>query len=246
MQKVSIIDVWLVSKYTSDYLLALVALEGAHFPLISFLHTQQSVQRKEGRGVLFFTNALLKGNFTKMINLHLEYFLDKKNTRNSEQPCLSVLQSFTNSMGSALSPSASGLCLANWGVCMLSPLFVIPVTLLSMFFHAQPAAFGIFSWWPHCLVPRASRWVVWWWGGRGPVPADIHSICQRHLTSKSAIIHKISEIVPQLVGQLVYFMFIINNRTSFHLWWKGNWLKHQRVSKYYENDCSYHLPFGLM
>ena len=32
-------------------------------------------------------------------------------------------------------------------------------------------------------------------------------------------------------------MFISNNRASFHLWWKENLVKHQRVSKYYENDC---------
>ena len=37
--------------------------------------------------------------------------------------------------------------------------------------------------------------------------------------------------------QLMYVMFINNNRTSFHLWWKGNLIKHQKVSKYYENDC---------
>ena len=32
-------------------------------------------------------------------------------------------------------------------------------------------------------------------------------------------------------------MFIINNCASFHLWWKENLVIHQRVSKYYENDC---------
>ena len=36
--------------------------------------------------------------------------------------------------------------------------------------------------------------------------------------------------------QLVYTIFISNNRASFHLWWKENLVKHQRVSKYYEND----------
>ena len=34
-------------------------------------------------------------------------------------------------------------------------------------------------------------------------------------------------------------MFISNNRASFHLWWKENLVKHQKVSKYYENDCTY-------
>ena len=33
-------------------------------------------------------------------------------------------------------------------------------------------------------------------------------------------------------------MFISNNSTSFHLWCKENFVKHQKVSKYYENDCS--------
>ena len=37
--------------------------------------------------------------------------------------------------------------------------------------------------------------------------------------------------------QLVYTMFISNNRPSFHLWWKENLAKLQQVSKYYEKDC---------
>ena len=32
-------------------------------------------------------------------------------------------------------------------------------------------------------------------------------------------------------------MFITNNRATLHLWWKENLVKHQKVSKYYENDC---------
>ena len=32
-------------------------------------------------------------------------------------------------------------------------------------------------------------------------------------------------------------MFISNNRVSFHLWWKENLSKHQKVSKYYESGC---------
>ena len=32
-------------------------------------------------------------------------------------------------------------------------------------------------------------------------------------------------------------MFISNNRASFYLWWKENLVIHQKVSKYYENDC---------
>ena len=45
-----------------------------------------------------------------------------------------------------------------------------------------------------------------------------------------------SWVVRQLVRQLVYTVFISNNRASFHLWWKQNLVKHQKVSKYYEND----------
>ena len=37
--------------------------------------------------------------------------------------------------------------------------------------------------------------------------------------------------------QLVYTMFISNNRPSFHLWWKKNLVKHWKVSKYYETNC---------
>ena len=37
--------------------------------------------------------------------------------------------------------------------------------------------------------------------------------------------------------QLVCTMFISNNHASFHLWRKGCLEKHQRVSKYFENDC---------
>ena len=28
-----------------------------------------------------------------------------------------------------------------------------------------------------------------------------------------------------------------NNRPSFHLWRRKNLVKHEKVSKYYENDC---------
>ena len=39
--------------------------------------------------------------------------------------------------------------------------------------------------------------------------------------------------------QLLYTMFISNNRTSFHLWRKENLIKNQKVSKCYENDCGW-------
>ena len=34
-------------------------------------------------------------------------------------------------------------------------------------------------------------------------------------------------------------MYISNNQASLHFWSKENLIKHQKVSKYYENDCSY-------
>ena len=39
-------------------------------------------------------------------------------------------------------------------------------------------------------------------------------------------------------------MFISNNRASFHLWWKKNLVKNQKVSKYYENDCRFNDIFS--
>ena len=33
-------------------------------------------------------------------------------------------------------------------------------------------------------------------------------------------------------------MFITNNQPLFQLWWKENLVKHQKVSKYYDHDCS--------
>ena len=35
----------------------------------------------------------------------------------------------------------------------------------------------------------------------------------------------------------MYTMFMSNNRALFRLWGKENLVKHQKVSKYYENDC---------
>ena len=45
-----------------------------------------------------------------------------------------------------------------------------------------------------------------------------------------------SLVVRQLVGQLVYTMFINNNDVSFYLRLKGNLLKHQRLSKSHDHD----------
>ena len=37
-------------------------------------------------------------------------------------------------------------------------------------------------------------------------------------------------------------MFISNNHTSFHLWWKENLVKHQKVLKHYGNDWCFKTP----
>ena len=37
------------------------------------------------------------------------------------------------------------------------------------------------------------------------------------------------------MSQIVYIMFITNSRALFQLWRKENLVKHQKVSKYYEN-----------
>ena len=42
--------------------------------------------------------------------------------------------------------------------------------------------------------------------------------------------------------QLVNTVFISNNCPSFHLWWKENFVKHRKVSKYCETDCG--LRYG--
>ena len=47
-------------------------------------------------------------------------------------------------------------------------------------------------------------------------------------------------VVRQLVGQLLYTMFIMPFITSFHLWWKENLLKYPKLSKYCDHDCTYH------
>ena len=39
--------------------------------------------------------------------------------------------------------------------------------------------------------------------------------------------------------QLVYILFITNNCASFHLWWKENLVKHQKVLQYYFHDRRY-------
>ena len=50
-----------------------------------------------------------------------------------------------------------------------------------------------------------------------------------------ASIDKISTLAGRL--QLVYTMFISNNRVSFDLWWKENLLRYKKISEFYENGC---------
>ena len=50
-----------------------------------------------------------------------------------------------------------------------------------------------------------------------------------------------SYVVRQLVRQLVYTRFVSNNCASFNLHWSQSLVKHQNISKYYENDCSFNL-----
>ena len=48
-------------------------------------------------------------------------------------------------------------------------------------------------------------------------------------------------VVRQIVRQLGYTMFIANNHTSFHLRWKENLVKYQKVLKYYVHGCNNRL-----
>ena len=40
-------------------------------------------------------------------------------------------------------------------------------------------------------------------------------------------------------------MFVTDNHDSFHFWWKENLIKHQKVSKYYDQDCRNKLPKAI-
>ena len=47
--------------------------------------------------------------------------------------------------------------------------------------------------------------------------------------------------------QFMYIMFITNNKASFHLWWKENIVKYQKVSKYnFQDSLQNVLPFVLL
>ena len=47
----------------------------------------------------------------------------------------------------------------------------------------------------------------------------------------------ISQAVRKRFRQLVYTVFLGNNRASLHFWGKENLVKQQKVLKHYENDC---------
>ena len=49
---------------------------------------------------------------------------------------------------------------------------------------------------------------------------------------------------PSLLSDVLGTMSISNNCAFFHLWWKENLVKHQNVSKYYENYCRQILDLG--
>ena len=55
------------------------------------------------------------------------------------------------------------------------------------------------------------------------------------------VLQKAKKPTKQPVRQHLHIMFISNNHASFDLWWKENLVKHQEVSKRYENDRSYEL-----
>ena len=44
----------------------------------------------------------------------------------------------------------------------------------------------------------------------------------------------------------IYSICIINKRALFHFWWKQNWVKFQKISEYYENDCLQNIGLFFM
>ena len=45
---------------------------------------------------------------------------------------------------------------------------------------------------------------------------------------------------------LLIMMFINKNHASFHLWWKEDLVKHQKVSKYYDHHCQKNILLFFM
>ena len=96
-----------------------------------------------------------------------------------------------------------------------------------------------------CLACWAYRGDVVWVCLEGSVWGCSHCMGVIFLAGSGSVVSGLSLFFflvwahrTPLVRQLGNTVFISNNRASFHLWWKENLVKHQKVSKYYENDCS--------
>ena len=81
------------------------------------------------------------------------------------------------------------------------------------------------------LLMRVSLWLEKWVQWRKSV-VDSTLVLMWNRTLREKLY-----IVRQVMRRLVYTMIISNNRALFHLRWKKNLVKHQKVSKYDENDC---------
>ena len=77
------------------------------------------------------------------------------------------------------------------------------------------------------------------WGGRRPGHKVIILWSFEIFLTFRNFLTKILSLMSfgNLWGNSYIPCFITNNRTSFHLRWKKNLVKHQKVSKYHENDC---------
>ena len=64
------------------------------------------------------------------------------------------------------------------------------------------------------------------------------------LKIETTVTHKICETTFSC--EFSCTMFIGNNPTWFHFWWKKNLVKHRKVSKYYETDCLQNFLFLFM
>ena len=62
--------------------------------------------------------------------------------------------------------------------------------------------------------------------------------CLLQLTFISLLFCK-SYLNLSTINKSVIIIIIKTNGASFYLWWKQNLVKHPKVSKYYEKDCSF-------
>ena len=74
---------------------------------------------------------------------------------------------------------------------------------------------------------------------RNLAPAIAHRIFETGSSFRWNLPSLFFSFAWQIVRQAVNIMLITNNRAPFHLWWKENLVKHQKISKYYENDCRF-------